>query len=60
VGLLGRTKIDVIGTHDVVLGQIAADLERDDLKWDLSGIFYPIPLACLILARCDDVQTGYL
>jgi hypothetical protein len=39
VGLFGRTKIDVIGTQDVVFGKIAADLDLDNFEWDLSRIF---------------------
>jgi hypothetical protein len=54
--LFGRTRINVIGTHNVVLGKIAADLDFDDLQWSLSRIFEPMPMSgwnidALILAQ---------
>jgi hypothetical protein len=34
----GRTVIDVLEPHDVVLAEIAADLHLDQLQQDLAGI----------------------
>ncbi len=42
--LFWRPVIDVVGAHNVVLAQIAADLHFDQLERGLAGIFQAVPL----------------
>jgi hypothetical protein len=54
--LFERTRIDVIGTNNIVLGKVAADLDLDNFERDLSRIFKSMPVSgwnidALILAQ---------